>query len=618
MRAACKPYIGTILTVTLACVSWSVSAVEERHENGIEDLAVGTSLYQYFQDNNLAAITEIQVAKQRRLINNAPEDAELLLAGLYYDYGLADEADAIYQRLLKEEIPDNIKDRVWFNLARVQYADKQYRQAGQLLSRIRGELLPQQEAQRQYMLSSLYLREQHFAQAQAAANQIDPDQVWSAYSQYNLGVSLTAADKPAEGYAWLNRLVDADVDDEERLALQDAARLALGVNALRQTKFEQAIDSFGGVRVDGPLSNRALLGAGWAWSKQSQPEKALTYWQVLQDKQQQDVATQEASLAIAFAFEQMRDKKRSADYYDRAVQSYERQLHRMDDFVDNIKHTELIAVLSEQTGRRVDSGGEHDAVKAALYDYEIIADPSFQLAWENYRELQTMLSMLSTWKKNIPVLQLNLTERKHSFDEKRAILSGTTRYEQLRQLQKQRNRLAAQLKAIKQSDDALALADEDERDYLEQLDEVKQLLDKVADKQDVSDQMQRYKLLYGLLYWDIKTDYVPRFWQVASQLKALDRELGKARSSAESLQRASTINARKLNDISGRISGQTAEISRLENTVERLIAKQQQRLTALAIAVVEQRRQQLAQLRLNARYSLTRLVDEIAIQAEQQ
>ena len=116
----------------------------------------------------------------------------------------------------------------------------------------------------------------------------------------------------------------------------------------------------------------------------------------------------------------------------------------------------------------------------------------------------------------------------------------------------------------------------------------------------------------GLLQWNISTDYPRRYWSLQHQLQLLDRALKQSTKSAASLQQASKINVVKLNDFKQRISGQGSEIERMEINASQLIEQQEQLINLQALEALEKRQQHVAQLKLSARYSLTRLYDELS------
>jgi lipopolysaccharide biosynthesis regulator YciM len=618
MKFLSKLFYKTQAVIFLFCCSVTSEAVEYRHEQTVNDLSYGLALYDLFQDKKLAAITDLTVAKEKGYVKNRPDDAELLLASLYFDYGLSDEAENIFSQLLDENTSVSVRNRVWYNLARVQYEYNNYVQAEELLSRISEKLTPLREAEKQYMLTNLHIQQQHFEKAEQAASSIKPEHIWSAYSEYNLGISLAADNNVDNAHKWLEQLISRPTDDNELLSLQDSARLVSGLSLLRQNRLDEAIEYFSAIRVSGVLSNKALLATGWAWSRKSDPQKALTYWNTLVDKAQVDDATMEAYLAIAYAFEQLGNKNMAAQYYASAAERFEQYIQAMDEFIVSIKQRDFIDTLTSDVMHQAGSGDITEnrmlSYRATPYIQNIVSSKSFQAALRNHKELLEINNTLSQWKKNLPVLELMLVERRRSFKNKRPQVEKASDFKQLKYLQQQANTLAEEVNRIKQSQDDLALANEDEVDYLEQLEEISDLLSRLEGQRDLSEENEKYRILYGLLYWDISTDFPRRYWQLSQQLQLLDSALIQAETSARSLQQAATVYPQKLADFSQRIAGQDSEIQRQQAKVSQLIDQQEQLINQLVIQAIDGRKQQLVQLRLSARYSLTRVYDELSKQ----
>jgi len=599
------------------------SGTGERHEQEVTDLAYGTSLYHLFQNEKLAAITDITVARDKAAFKNNPDDAELLLAVLYFDYGLSEEAGKIFNRLLDESVSESVRNKVWFNLARVQYEINNFKQAEELLLRINEKLSPRREAEKQYIRSSLLIRKKSYIEAEKAVSSIQSEHLWLAYSEFNLGLALTADTGAENGFQWLKKLLSRSANDQELLSLQDAGRLVLGLSLLKQNQLDEAIKYFEEVRVSSALSNKALLATGWAWSRKSDPQKALTYWRVLTDKGQSDDATLEAHLATAYAYEQLNNKTVAAEHYAISVELFEQHLIAMDEFISSIRKKDLISRLygNSDDNNSVASEPTDKKSSEAVPDYtdmpyiqHIVASKSFQQALQNYDELIVIRRSLSQWKNNLPTLELMLAERKKSFENKRPLVEQTTDFKQLKNLKQQRKRLAQEVNRISEKQDAMALANEDEAEYLEQLEEVEILISKLASSKDLSEEKEKYRLLYGLLYWDINVDYPRRSWQLFYQMQLLNRAIDAAESSALSLKKAAAVNEKRLFDFSRRIIGQDLEVQRNEVKVSRLLDQQTRLINQLVIQAIEDRQQKIVELRLNARYSLARVHDEMSKQ----
>ncbi len=600
----------------LLCLCAPVSASGERHEQKVTDLAYGTSLYYLFQDQKLRAITELGVAKQRQTLKNQPDDAELLLGGLYFEYGLPEDSEQILTRLLNEKTDAATTNRVWFNLARVQYEKNNYKQAEELLARISEQLPASREAQKNYMLSNVYINNQQFDQAAKMTSLIRPESNWSAFSQYNLGVALTNTEQLLQGQLWLTKLISRQTEEAELHSLQDAARLLLGLNALRKNLPDESIKYLSNIQADGAFTNRALLATGWAWSKLSNPRKALTYWLTLAEREQHDGATLEAYLAIANAYEQLDNKPLAIQHYELALLKFDASLNKLDEAVESIVNMELVNTLYSEN---INKPGIQNTIAESLPEYiatpylhQVFASKDFQQTLLNYKELIEIHNALISWKSNLPTLQLMLLERINSFENKRQLIAQTSDFTQLKNLQQQRDLLALKVRRIKQNSDYYALANEDEIDYLEQLEDLKVVFEKLQNQHDLTEEKEKFRIMSGLLQWNISTDYPRRYWSLQHQLQLLDRALKQSTKSAASLQQASKINVVKLNDFKQRISGQGSEIERMEINASQLIEQQEQLINLQALEALEKRQQHVAQLKLSARYSLTRLYDELS------
>jgi len=122
-------------------------------------------------------------------------------------------------------------------------------------------------------------------------------------------------------------------------------------------------------------------------------------------------------------------------------------------------------------------------------------------------------------------------------------------------------------------------------------------------------------LMAGLLDYRLQTDFPARYWKLLHQLQLLDRALLQARQAVQSLVVAAQQNKSKLNDFDQRIAGQQQAIQQQRQIAERLIERQRAQINQLAIAEIERQKQHALALRLSARYSAARLLDEMAQQS---
>ena len=95
------------------------------------------------------------------------------------------------------------------------------------------------------------------------------------YARFNLGVALVKAGDETEGQALLDSVGQAPGPDEEVRSLRDRANVALGFANLAGKLHRDARNALQRVRLNGPQSNKALLGFGWASLQQQEPRRAL-------------------------------------------------------------------------------------------------------------------------------------------------------------------------------------------------------------------------------------------------------------------------------------------------------------------------------------------------------
>ncbi len=602
------------LTLPLLIVSQNLCAESEPPSI---DLTYGTALYQLFQHNTLNAITEIEVGKFKNAFNAQPDDAELLRGSLYFNYGLTDDAEQIFSQLLKQEKPESTQDRIWFNLARVQYEQGNFEQAEQLLTRIANPLPEIREQQRQYLLSSLLTRKQDFKQAADTIEKISPRSIWRAYAIYNLSVTQIAAGQEKVGYQGLQKLQTLDLSGDEFAGLLDSSQLALGLNSLRLEQSDDAINHFLNIRFSGPISNKALLGIGWAWSQKSDLDKAMGYWKALQKKTQIDAATLESYLAIPYALELKQRKTQALEYYRQAAANYDMLLTEQQNLIAQIADDELIDALIQNRileDSSIKLIGEETTLEKNTpnYLYMLIANKQFQQQVRHYQELLDILDALLKWDENIPVFNLMLNERRANFERKRPAIENTAEYENLEAIRSQVENLSDKVTAVVNEENYLALANPAETEYLQQLDELKIILDELDGQQDLSEEKAKYHLLKGLLQYQIETDFPRRSWRAKSELKSLNQSMLETSAAAQSLNQAAGINDKTLLQLEARIAGQSSAINGLLTQVDNLLGRQKNLINQIAINTLLKQQDHIKQLRLSARYSLARLYDDLA------
>ncbi len=602
--------------VVLLCSSLLPLNAAPLDEHRVEDLEYGRSLYQYFQGDELGAITQLMIANERPEYRSRTQtdEANLLLADLYYGYGLYQESRDLFARLLSAEVSDSVQNRIWFNLARLRFEQGYFDQARDLLARISDTLPDFIESERKYLLTNLYLGNQQYDEASDLSNQIDSKSIWKIYARYNLAVTRIEDDSYELGKNLLDRIGQMDSTTPEMLALRDRANLSLGLKQLRLEYNESALESLSRIRLEGPLSHQALLATGWARYRLNQFDKALIPWRLLLQRNAVDAATQEAILAIPSGYIEAGQDQLALRHYEIAARQFDAQLQLLNDSIASIENNGLIAALSENAilldRKSLQRLPPSSDVTPQLHI--LLASTSFQREIKRYQELLDIRDSLRYWGTSFPALELMLQQRRQGFEQRLPRLQQSTSFEQLELVREQRDQFAKRFAEIDALNDHTAFATPTEQEHIDRLQRINNSIDKVGGQRNTSYQQDMARLLSGLLQYQLATDYPQRRWKAKKQLIHLDRALAESSYRVDSLRRIAERTELNFDFFQQRIDGQTGRISGLRNQVSDLLKKQQQLINGLAIGAIQQQQQHIVQLRLNARFELAKLYDKMA------
>ena len=610
-----------IIATTLTLSMCFPALAENKRQHVVQELSYGVALYNFFQEKYFSSITDLMVAETKQTNENQQFDSDLLLGGLYLSYDLHEQAGKVLDELIQADIPAETRDRAWFNLSKLRYQRGFYPEAEQALIQIQDSLPDYRQAERLNLLANIYLNQQKYDKAVKTLKEFPSDSTWQAYAQFNLGVALVKLGKLDEGIKQLTQVGKMKSTSSEMIALRDKANLALGYAHLKHEQPDAASEAFNRIRLNGPLSNQALLGVGWAWNMQAQYNMALLPWIELKSRSTFDPAVQESYLAIPYNFEKIAKPKLALVYYTGATKSYEAQLRKLNNISKAVDGGELLqalrpANLGDETALSLYRSKLPSSITAP-YLYSLMATHEFQNVLKNYQDLLYLQYVLNRWQHNLPAYSLMLQERRRAYQQKLPEVTRDTRLRKLQQLEAQRNKLASEVSRIVNNQDVFALASEDELEQLAQLEAVKRNLHAVGKKQDVAELRERYELLNGLLYWQIADDYVPRQWQLEKGLKQLDSALAEAQAANASLKNAWNQAPTAFEGYAGRIKKQSSRIRSLQVKVDSALRQQEKRIQTIARQSLNQQRRRIESYLVRARFAQARLYDSLARAGEQ-
>jgi hypothetical protein len=608
--------LGSALCVLL-CALPSAHA-EELQPQEIRDLRYGEVLFNFYQKKYFSAITNLLVADQVRPLEMQGADPKLLLGGLYLTYGMHDQASKIFDDVLSSNTLPATHDRAWYYIAKLRYLKGYLPEAEQALLKIQQTLPPDREAERYHFLANVYLANQQYDKAIEVLRNFKGDVEWQAYAQFNLGVALIKAGKTDDGIGLLAKVGDLDPVkiNYELNALRDKANLALGFALMRDNKAEAAEKYFARVRLQGPLSNKALLGMGWSATSQNQYKKALIPWMELQTRNTLDTSVQESLLAIPYTMEKLEKPRLALQQYQKAIEAYSAEITQMGSIIKAVQNGELAQAMrpanyDDETSLPVHTFGLPKSVTSP-YLHQLMATHAFQEAYKDYQNLYFLQYTLQHWRRQLPSYVLMLSERRRAYFEKLPQVASDDRLQQIGHMEEERNKLVAELQRIETDDDVFALTTDDEQGHIDSLNRLKAKYGApAAATAQPSAEQERYRMVYGILYWQLHQDFPTRVYEVKKRVKELDKAISDVKKTKIRLITAANNAPKHFQGHDVRIRAANQHIDVLLKQLDNAIAEQQRYIQTLALLALQQRNQQLESYHIRARFSVARLYDAL-------
>ncbi|WP_455216677.1 tetratricopeptide repeat protein [Kaarinaea lacus] len=609
------------MLVALSCTS-ALAKVGEPGE--VRDLHYGMVLFEFYQKNYFTAAVNLLAAQQQKHLLNSDAESRLLLGGLYLSYGLHTEAEEIFQAIIDEGASPEVRDRAWFFIGKIRYQKQLFREAEQALDRVGDALDKSLQPEYRILRSNLLMAQEKYPDAakfleQMFSKEEGPSETYADanYVRYNLGVALIRAGKTQEGVKLIEKVGVLKSTDPNIKALRDKANLALGYSFVKSDP-ERARAYLQQVRLNGPFSNRALLGLGWADAELQRYEEALVPWQELARRDRADIAVFESLLAIGNALERLKAYPQAMLSYQNAINSYEQELANLEKTVAAVKAGRLWNdLLAQVSGNEMGWFWEADLLPRtpeARYLKNLMADHGFHEAIKNLRDLRFLENKLSRWKQEIPALEYMLELRRKTYESQLTKLNPETTLNHVIDVRTSRDIYRNELREIEATNNSRALATEEEQVLLQRLKQVEERIWRLSNDpgfghEKAASYRQRYDFLRGVLDYDIHTTFAIRTWKVKKSLKSLDKVLESTLAQQLSLQDARKGAPQRFEGYSHQIADYQSRVGDIQVRVKKAFDEQQQLLQAMVDEELDRIRLRLIDYLDRARFSLAHLQD---------
>ena len=526
----------------------------------VADLRYGVALYNYYQQDYIAALAELMVADTRDGIQGHGDNPELIAGGVSLAFGMQRHAEAVFTQILQDERrPQSVRDAAWFYLGKLHYIRGDWTAAEQSFARVSSEFKPSLRAQMQALQINIRIRTKNYSELTPKNIDADELRAWSPYTLYNLGAAHARDGDFASAQAFFSELAEIDLADnparrKEQWALQDKAYTAIGYSYIAEKKYAAAIREFTKVRLDGVFANQALLGYGWAAVAQEEYEQALRPWQLLRARSLMYPAVQESLLALPYAYEKLGAQGEAVSAYQSAEELLTREIQLIRDMRATLTEGELLTLigsdpLSAEDAKKVlhSEAPEKGALTAVVTDdgqnwlkldstsiiktrsaylNELFAKNVFQTAVLDLRDLLRLQKLLQNWLPKLDAYRELLLQKQATRSRQEQQLAQNSSAQKEQKLQAQRATLAQQLEQVRSNENYMALADEDTRALYARIEHGQKTIAQMKTAgQDTSELETRIKMFGGILMWRAAQAYPAQLAAQQAELKTIDENL---------------------------------------------------------------------------------------------
>ena len=613
--------IGLLL---FACLATSPSRSDE-----LQDLYFGEALYYAHQGDFFAALERLDTEVKQHGDLDEPElgslhyhidDAEFSLGDFELRYRMHHRAGRAIRAVLEGAVDENVRNDAAYRLARIHFQKGQLEDAMLALERIDGKIPESIRDDIEFLRANIYLSEGRPTESIDVLKRLQNSESFGGFAAYNLGIAYLQSEQRQAALEQLERAGQMSSSDPAELAIRDKSNLVLGTVLLENGEYDKAIPFLNRVRLDGPFSNQALLSAGWANMSIENAERAVVPWGLLAEREVTDRATQEAMLALPYAYGKLNIHGRAAVHYGLALDSFSTEVEKLNESIESIRAGKfLVALVREEIHKDKDWVVRLRSLPEAPETYylmELLASHDFQTGLQNFLDLADLRKKLVSWQRSFD-----------SFDDMVAIRHD--HYEpllpevdtQFRELDsRMRLRIEQHKMLVRRRNDLLTtprpefLATRNEQAILGRLEQIEaQLQD--PDLAHSESTMARTKRLKGMLTWTLETEYHERFTEFDRNLRGLDHAMAVAEQQYDQYVRARQAATHSYVGYESPITRLRAHVSNSIEKVDRLMARQGNQLEVTAIEELMARRSHLENYSDKARFALADSYDR-ATQAQ--
>ena len=604
-------------------------AVVPARADELKDLYFGEAIYYARQGQFFEALERLDTEIWQHNQIDEPEldslfvhidDAEFSLGDFELRYRMHHRAGRAIKAVLEGAVDEVIRNDAAYRLARIHFQKQQMEDALLALDRIEGEVPDSIRDDIAFLRANVYLAQGKQLESVKVLKNLQGSDEYGGFAAYNLGIAYLQNGQRSAALEQLEKAGQIKTDDLSELAIRDKSNLVLGTILLADDEFERSLQYLDRVRLNGPFSNQALLSAGWASMSIEDFERAVVPWSILADREVTDSATQEALLALPYAYGKLNIHGRAAIHYGRALDSFGAEIQKLNSSVDSIREGKFLgALIREEIRQNKDWVIRLRSLPQAPETYylmELLASHDFQTGLQNYLDLADLRRKLLSWSGGFDAFEEMVEIRADHY----ALLLPDVD-EQFRKLDSRLRLRVQQAKLlVKRRDDLLTtprpdfLATPEEQATLGRIEAVEMqiaALDVSANEQN----LRRLKRLKGILNYTLRTEYHERLTEFDQNVRGLDHAMAMVQNEYDDYVRIRQAATHSFVGYGKPMRRLRAEVTKSVEKIDQLMARQGHLLEVLAIEELVARRERLENYGDKARFALADSYDR-ATQAQ--
>jgi len=629
-----------LIMAAFSC-SFSLHAASGLKNIELHDLYFGEVIYYAYQDLPFEALSKLDAELSQYYVLDESEldtfhyhrgQAEFSVGDLELQYRMSIRAGQAIQAVLGDGIDLATRNQAALALARVFYKkndpantlyaldmirdepDKTRYEEKYSLAVLRGKEPETFKTQVAYLRGLASIETGQFSQAVKVLQPLKKEKSLKGFILYNLGIALLQSGDEQQGLKTFDELGRQEFNETGLLALKDKTNLKLAYFYLDKGNAKKAKLYFERVRLDGPYSNRALLGAGWVSVAQGRFDRALVPWSILHKRAETNYSVQEVLMAVPYAYSKLEAYGNAANAYSHAMDVFATEVASLDDSIKSIRKGKFLdALLDEQSEKDknwVVNLRELPDTPETRYILELMASHDFQESYKNYKDLGGLRHHIEKWLADLRVYEEMIELRRRYQEpllpvvEKKFVKLDARMKLRL----EQRENLANKLKNMLIAPRPEYLATSTERqamDVITAIDDIRTTYPSLVSA-EVVEKVNRTR---GIISWQVHSEYDQRLTDAYNNLISLDAIIKKLRTAYNSFVRTRQAATQSYEGYTIPIRQLRTRLFTAQRKLKGVMAKQGRMLETMAINELDSRRKRLEEYQIKARFALAESYD---------